>query len=220
MFAALHKDLLAHLDGHTLAHPLLEWPYAYPAFYARLNRWYEHKRAVMAGTHTANEWDMFHPNLDLDERLDKYIYDTFTDDMDYETLLSASRLCFFGQCWTAPEMIAQTSSFFELFTGHNGAQDITSVMTTSEKEQWHALPATIDVYRGHKAGLLDGCCWYPDRDIAAAWASIPYNGRLSSGRIAKQHVRAVFNRRGEVEFIVRHQHVNDVTTVQYETVAS
>ena len=74
MFAALHKDLLAHLDGHTLAHPLLEWPYAYPAFYARLNRWYEHKRAVMAGTHTANEWDMFHPNLDLDERLDKYIY--------------------------------------------------------------------------------------------------------------------------------------------------
>lgn len=220
MFATLHKDLLAHLNGYTLAHPLLEWPYAYPAYYGRLNRCYEHKLAVASGTHTPGDWGMFHPELELTERLEKYIHTTFTDDTDYESLFSAGYLRFFGQCWTAPDMIAQTSSFCEILTGHNGDQNITAVMTTRENEKWHALPANIDVYRGHRDGLLGGCCWYPDRDAAAAWASIPYNGCLSSGRIAKQHVRAIFDRRGEVEFIVRHQHVSGVTTVQYETIAS
>jgi len=221
MFAKLHDDLAANVDGHTLSHPLLEWPYVYPAFHARLNRCYEHKLAVIAGTHVTNDWDRFYPKLDIPQRVDKYIHNAFHDDVDYESLFSVERLTFFGQCWTSPDVIAQTSSFCEMFTGHNQVdRDITAVMTGQERERWNDIPAVINVYRGHREGLLAGCCWYPDREVAAAWASIPYNGRLSSGRIAKQHVRAVFDRRGEVEFIVRHNHITDITTAEYEPVAS
>jgi hypothetical protein len=94
-------------------------------------------------------------------------------------------------------------------------------MTESERARLQSLAETIRVYPGHSAYMRQGCWWYPDREVALAWAvGIPRNGLLSTGTIAKQHVRAVFDRTGEVEFIIDCKEVAGVTTTSHNTTAS
>ncbi|MGB4709077.1 MAG: hypothetical protein WBH28_11465 [Fuerstiella sp.] len=220
MFAELHEDLRPHLLGHSLNHPLVEWPLAYPAFYARINRCYEFQLAAVAGSiDYSNQWNCFYPNLAVQDRIDLYIQQSFENSPDIDTLATPESLQFLGQCWNSPDVIAQTSSFFEVLSGHPADHDISAVMTTHEHEGWKQLPQTVTVFRGHRQELLAGSCWYLDENIARAWATLPYNGYLSSGQIKKQYVRAMFDRRGECELILKSEKVTHVETVPQMPVA-
>jgi hypothetical protein len=147
-----------------------------------------------------------------------YTSELFCDSIDHHDRFTSERLSFFGECWTSPGVIAQTSSFCEMLTDSPYPRDVSAVMTESELREWRALPAEVEVFRGSRKELLQGTCWYPDRTVAAKWATIPYNGYLSSGRIKREFVRALFNRRGETEFITRIGSVTNVSTEPHETI--
>ena len=216
MFPSLHEDLQPYLDGIILRHPLVTWDWAYPALYGRLNRLYDHRRAVEAGRHTPNDWDLFLPHANLVTRLDRYLYGQCPETMTHDEWLSPQRLQLLGQCWKAPEFIVQTSAFWAIAGGDSA--DISAAMNPTERQLWEALPDSITVYRAYRDGLLEGCCWYPDRSPALAWAvGIPNIGLLATGTIAKQHVRAVFAYCGETEFIVDYRQVLDIVTSSHET---
>ncbi len=85
-------------------------------------------------------------------------------------------------------------------------------MDQAEREYWEHLPEFIPIYRAHRDDLLAGGCWYPERVTALDWSLGFPDHVLSSGTIAKPHVRAVFLRRGETEFIVLPEHVRDILT--------
>lgn len=215
MVATLHPDLRPYLDGIVLRHPLVRWDYAYPPLFGRLNRLYEHRLAIKAGRYAPNEWDRIYPQLDAGERLTRYILETFSEEMTLEEWLTPQRLQIFGQAWTAPEVIINTSAFWPMVAGP--AADITPAMDQAEREYWDHLPESIAIYRGHRDYLLAGCCWYPDRVTALDWSVGFPDHVLSSGTIARQHVRAVFLRRGETEFIVAPEHVCDLRLADRRT---
>lgn len=219
-FEELHPELRQYLRDRAIDHPFVSWPYAYPAYYQRLNQCYLHRVQLKSGSRQPNAWDRYHPELSIFDRLEKYTYDLFSDTIEHDDRFTSERLAFFGQCWTSPEVIAQTSSFCETLTDSPVARDLSAVMTESELKEWCALPAELDVYRGSSVELVRGTCWYLDRTVAAQWATIPYNGYLSSGRIKREFVRACFNRRGETELIVRPGSVTSISTEPHDTVDS
>lgn len=212
-FDDLHPDLQPFLSGNELKHPVVEWPYAFPAFYRRLNQCYLHKCQLLSGEKQPNDWDKFYPHLNILDRLKRYTSELFADHVPHDSRFSGERLAFFGQCWTSPDLIAQTSSFCEMMTDSPFSRDISGVMTSEEIAEWRALPEVLDIYRASRRGLELGCCWYPDPSVAAAWATIPYNEVFSTARIQRDDVRALFNRRGEVELIVQMSKITNVCTV-------
>ena len=211
-FAELHPDLRPFLRSDTLQHPLVSWPYAFPAYYSRLNSCYMHKLEILAGGKQPNEWDQYLPELTVFQRMENYVEELFSDDVSHESRFASQRLRFFGQCWTSPDVIAQTSSFCEMFLDAPIDRDVSAVMTEHEFNQWSDLPDEIEVYRASRQQFVQGCCWYPDRSVAAAWATLPSNGFISSARIKREFVRALFNRRGETELIVQNGRVTDICT--------
>lgn len=210
MAATLHPDLRAHLDGIVLRHPQVQRDYTYPPLFGRLNRWYEHIKAIEAGQYVPNDWDRVYPQLPESHRMMHYIQETFTEGMTLEEWLTPQRLRLCGQAWTAPEVIYNTSTFWYVVASPSA--DISPAMDHAEREYYDRLPAFIPIYRAHRNGNLEGCCWYPDRSTALEWSLGIPDHVLSAGVIAKQHVRAVFTRRGETEFIVKPGHVSDVVT--------
>ena len=217
-FEDLHPDLRPYLRDHVIDHPFVSWPYAYPAYYKRLNQCYLHCVQLQSGIKQPNRWDEYHPDLRVFDRLEMYTRELFSDTLEHKGRFEKERLSFFGECWTSPAVIAQTSSFCEMLIGPPFSRDVSAVMTESEREEWSALPTEMDVYRGSRAGLVQGICWYPDRMVAAKWATIPFNGHLSSGRIKREFVRACFNRRGETELIVCPGSVKNISTETHDTV--
>jgi hypothetical protein len=216
-FEELHPDLRSYLRGDAIEHPLVSWPYAFPAYHKRLNQCYLHQVQIRSGTKQQNSWDQYYPELTVFERTEKYTTELFSDQVPLDDRFTRERLEFFGQCWTSPDLIAQTSSFCELMTDAPFDRDISAVMTEQEIEEWTALPAELEVYRASREELVHGCCWYPERSVAAAWATIPDNGFLSSARIRKQFVRALFNRRGETELIVQQSQLTYICTKLFDT---
>jgi hypothetical protein len=211
MRSHLHDDLVPYLTGHVLRHPLIECDAAYPALFARINRWYNHLRRVESGQYTPNDWDRFHPELDPGSRLARYLEESYSAEMPIEQWLTSERLQFFGQYWTAPEIVAHTSSFWPMVSGLSS--DISASMDCEEIELWRQLPDSVRVYRAHGKENLKGCCWYPHPATAWEWAAtVPQSGLVSSGFIAKQFVRALFTRNGETELIVNSAHVVEVVT--------
>jgi len=217
-FEPLHPVLCPYLRNHAIDHPFVSWPYAYPAYYKRLNQCYLHRVNLQSGTKQPNKWDQYHPELPVSERLEHYVSELFSDTIDHDARFTSERLWFFGECWTSPEVIAQTSSFCELLTDSPFQRDISAVMTDSEFKALRALPAELDVFRGSRLELVKGACWYPDRPVAENWATIPCNGYLSSGRIKREFIRALFHRRGEIEFLVWPRGVTNVTTEAHQTI--
>ena len=217
-FDELHADLRPYLRGDAIEHPLVSWPYAFPAYYKRLNQSYLHQVQIRSGSKQPNGWDQYSPELTVFERTEKYTTELFSDQVPLDDRFTQERLVFFGHCWTSPDVIAQTSSFCELMTDAASARDISAVMTEQEIKEWIALPAEIEVYRASREHLVDGCCWYPERSVAAAWATIPCNGFLSSARIRKQYVRALFNRRGETELILQQRQLTNICTKSLDTI--
>ncbi len=216
-FDDLHPELRPYLRDHVIDHPFVSWPSAYPAFYKRINQCYLHKVQLKSGMKQPNKWDQYLPDLSADDRMNRYLAELFSPDIDHDQRFTKDRLAFFGECWTSPDVIAQTSSFCEMLTDSPLSRDISAVMTECEVKEWQSLPAEVDVYRGSRSGLVQGACWYPDRSVAALWATIPYNGYLSTGRIKREFVRACFNRRGEIEYIVFPGSVTNVVTERHYT---
>ncbi|WP_339745282.1 hypothetical protein [uncultured Rubinisphaera sp.] len=223
MFEELNVELKSHLHEHDLQHPLVKCPYAYPAFYSRLNSLLQFYRKVEAGNHRLNDWDLFYPDLDAGDRLTKFYTETSQEanamdelysnnyELFCEKLYTKKRLAMFGQCWTSPTCLAICSDFlYELDSLR--PRELAFVMTQDEMNQMKNLPNSIKVYRGHHEKLCRGKCWYPDREIARVWATLPGYGYLSEGFVEKKHVRALFNRRNEFELYVNPAHVTDIKT--------
>lgn len=219
-FDELHPELRPYLSDHAIEHPFVSWPYVFPACHRRLNQCYLHNVQLRSGAKRPNSWDQYHPELSVCGRIQKYLWDLFSETNEHDDRFTNERLAFFGECWTSPDVIAQTSSFCEMLTDHPFSRDISAVMTQSEVKEWCGLPAVMDVYRASGVSSVLGTCWYPDRAVAAQWATIPYNGYLSSGRIRREFVRACFNRRGETELIVLSHRVTNITTEPHYTVFS
>lgn len=219
-FEELHPELSPYLCDHAIHHPFVSWPYAFPAYYRRLNQCYLHNVQLRSGEKQPNKWDQYYPELPASDRMGKYVSDLFSDAIEHDDRFTNERLAFFGESWTSPDVIAQTSSFCEILTDHPFPRDVAAVMTESELRDWRDLPAEIDIHRASGAGNVHGTCWYLDRTVAAQWATIPYNGHLSSGRIRREFVRACFNRRGETELIVYHGRITNIKTEPHYTVDS
>ncbi|MDB5338644.1 MAG: hypothetical protein JWN70_4263 [Planctomycetaceae bacterium] len=210
MFSTLHQDLRPYLDGIVLRHPQVQYDFAYPPLFGRINRWYEQRKSIEAGQYIPNDWDRLSPGLHDVDRMTHYLLETFSEQMTLEEWLTPERLRLCGQAWTAPEVILRTSTFWPMVAGP--AADISAAMDQAEREHWEHLPEFIPIYRAHRDFLLEGCCWYPDRSTAFEWSVGFPDHLLSRGTIAKQYVRAVFTRQGETEFIVQPQHVYDIVT--------
>ena len=219
-FDELHPELRPYLRDHAVDHPFVSWPYAFPAYFRRLNQCYLHNVHLRSGEKHPNKWDQYHPELPAFGRMEKYIWEVFSETIELDDRFTNERLAFFGECWTSPDVIAQTSSFCEMFTDHPFPRDVTAVMIESELREWRDLPAEIDIHRASGVANVQGTCWYLDRAVAANWATIPYNGYLSSGRIKREFVRACFNRRGETELIVYNGRVTTIKTEPHYTVDS
>lgn len=211
-FTELHPELRPYLRSSVLEHPLVAWPYAFPAYYSRLNSCYIHKLELLSGVKQPNEWDRYFPELTSVQRMQNYAEELFSEDVCHESRFTSERLKFFGQCWTSPDVIAQSSSFCEMFFDAPFDRDVSAVMTEHELDQWSNLPDEMEVYRASRQQLVQGCCWYPDHSVAAAWATLPWNGFISSARIRRKFVRALFNRRGETELILQNGRVTDICT--------
>jgi hypothetical protein len=211
MFEELHSDLRPYLLGNVLRHPLIDCDYAYPPLIARINRWYRHLQAIEAGEYTPNEWDRYHPELDPSARLMCYLDENSLDEMPLDQWLTAERLRFLGQYWTAPEILSHTSYLWPMVAGDTAP--LLDAMMPAEIEVFESLPETSTIYRAHQLELLAGGCWYADPSIVLDWATnFPYNDHVSSGTIEKRHIRGVFTRNGETELIVDYMKVHCIET--------
>lgn len=195
----LHPDLLQHLIGSQLNHPMLAFDYAHPAFFPRLNRIWEHCQREDRRI-DLNNWES-----DIRIELVKTVFESSPrNTIEYYAE--------FGRLWTHQELITNSSDVFCM--GFNAAHDKrTFMMTDDERESLSNLPDKFDVYRGHHELLLEGCSWTLDYEFATHWANgLPQNNRLTHGVAKKSDVLAYFNRRNESEVMISTKMVQIVET--------
>lgn len=82
------------------------------------------------------------------------------------------------------------------------------IMSKEELWKFSRLPATIQVYRGCRPHNKDGWSWTISKEVAKGFATrYGMKGQILSGTVAKDHVVAFFDRRGEEEILVDPMHV-------------
>jgi len=219
MFTSLHEDLRPYIDGPMLRHPLVNFDFAHPGLYSRLNRYYEFQVLAQSPTYTRNRWDSFHPELPPDERVLQQMTDVPINPGD-RTDEIPQRLELMGQCWTAPDVIAHDPPSFWTTAVHFRDIDTSLVMSPTELSTWQTLPKSLPAYRGHGLHFAHGLCWYLDESVASAWASLPGKGYLSRATISQDQIWAFFDRRCEQELIVPNPQALQITTVSHQIVAS
>jgi hypothetical protein len=204
-FPSLHPDLRPYLDGHKLRHPQLKFDFAFPVFFARLNRLYRHQLESHTAQYMPNKWDHFHPELSGPDRLEHFLKTHRPiDDSAYYQLV--------GQLWTAPELLAVPSGFILTIVDWSHA-NTSHIMTTAEHAGLAELSETFSLYRGHPESLRDGCSWTLDRNIARQWAlGQPAGDSVSTGTVAKKDILAYITRRDEQEILVAPQDVCEIRT--------
>lgn len=206
----LHPELQACLNGSELNHPLVKHTPALPCHFHRLNKLFEHRLQVQRGEYEPNEWDKYLPDCDSKERFEDLFCRRLEVNDYWYTTADFRRLA--SLVYHDPAMIAPASEFYCIALRHRPGIAL-DTMTQQEQATFAALPELIVVYRGQCSGLLAGCSWTLDQEIAWRWSVGQLRGddaRIACGTVKKEDVVAFYDRGGDEEILSRHVQIHRV----------
>lgn len=208
---ALNPDLAKHIVqgpmGNMLHHPLVISVMYSPIENARLNMYYEQKRATIEEAIQQKNWPTFVFAHERPYRIDAInqalCLGLADDSVTYWQLV--------GIAWTDSENIHQNiDDWIDLLLADVPNRE--EIMDDEEHIALSALPETITVYRGvHCMEAAYGLSWTTDL-AKAEWFAKRYKNKIPmvfSGNVCKSNVIAHFLGRNEKEIVVHPEDVND-----------
>jgi hypothetical protein len=108
---------------------------------------------------------------------------------------------FLGTIWVSYSGKSDLKMWKRLFSSSRPKRK-TSLMKPSEVVVYDELPQEITAYRAHREGETDWISYTLDRDIAERFAKERGVQEIAKYKLDKQHVLALFLRRGEQELIM------------------
>ncbi|MFS0815510.1 hypothetical protein ABC382_00880 [Lysinibacillus sp. 1P01SD] len=108
---------------------------------------------------------------------------------------------FLSTCWVSYTGFSDLELWKELFSSERPKRK-ECIMKPSEVKAYNSLPYFVTIYRAHRENEKDWIAYTLDKNIAIRFARERNVSKVSAYKIKKQHILALFTRRGEEEVIV------------------
>lgn len=208
IFARTDEELLPELRRYYETSPTLGSILRHPLVYqvmgvhnALANYQYREKTRRLDEAHAAGDWRAVVFLHERPWRLDAFAAlaadDCITDDEQYWSLL--------GSIWTDSENLWQSlDEWIALLSADRPGRE--HLMSEDARAVFATLPDTLTVHRGADRGVNEhGPSWTLDEDKAHWFAQRFHTDPVVlSGTVAKAHVLAYFDDRGEDEVLILH----------------
>lgn len=108
---------------------------------------------------------------------------------------------YLSTCWVSYTGYSDLNLWKRLFSSDRPKRK-ECIMKPSEVKAYNALPYFVTIYRAHRTDESDWIAYTLDIDIAKRFARERNVQSISVYKVKKQHILALFTRRGEEEVIV------------------
>ena len=213
----LHPALKPHLYVGTLGMATLHHPFVIMPFYSEtLNKFandqFERKTRSCAKALEDKQWATY---VFLHER--PYRLDALMDLVEMGAMSPTEYWEMVAEVWIDSENIREYPEQWEMLLS-GGPEGSDAMMFDYEHQALAALSDTVFLYQGHTGSRDDGWSWTTEYETAR-WFAHRFatleddTPMLTTGRVRKDDVLAMFTRRGEMEILVNPACVELIDTV-------